>query len=417
MASHCLLHAHPSAASVNLKAFGVPEPDFADIQGSRRAKIWDLTTSLHCSIVGTCLTSAEWRQFFIRFGDSNARTATEHNLHGLGVRAASRGDDIGKRLNKALDKRHETTIRRFQKATGPTELRALWAQSLEQGDIAGPYWALLTHPSADTKLVQEVFGDVHMLSHQVGAAARLDIAQLRRLERELRERDDKIARQEARLQTGAAEREALRQSLDQSLIAVASRNASDAADPAIETFAARVTVLEKERADESVRASAIEQRWRLAETQRDKSANEVAELTLEMRALRRELLVLELAIANETGPTSEPLETKLAGAKILYVGGRPKLFEQLKAYVSARGGVLLAHDGGIDDNPALLPGLISQAGAVMFPVDCISHSAAEQVKKICRRLGKPWTPLRSASLASFVARITADPLPQALILA
>ena len=44
-------------------------------------------------------------------------------------------------------------------------------EALEHGEIAGPYWALLTHPVTDNRLVQQVFGDVHMLSHQVGAAA------------------------------------------------------------------------------------------------------------------------------------------------------------------------------------------------------------------------------------------------------
>jgi hypothetical protein len=55
-----------------------------------------------------------------------------------------------------------------------------------------------------------------------------------------------------------------------------------------------------------------------------------------------------------------------------------------------------------------LPGLVSQADVVYFPVDCISHSAAEKVKKLCQRLAKTWAPLRSASLASFVSEIAAS---------
>lgn len=66
------------------------------------------------------------------------------------------------------------------------------------------------------------------------------------------------------------------------------------------------------------------------------------------------------------------------------------------------------HDGGIEDKAGLLPGLISQADVVYFPVDCISHRAAEQVKRVCRQLGKPFAPLRSASLASFIAALGVD---------
>ena len=97
----------------------------------------------------------------------------------------------------------------------------------------------------------------------------------------------------------------------------------------------------------------------------------------------------------------------LRGVRILYVGGRPKLIDQLKAFVAVRGGALIAHDGGVDDSLALLPGLVSQADVVYFPVDCISHAAADKIKKLCQRLAKRWAPLRSASLASFASEIAA----------
>jgi hypothetical protein len=57
----------------------------------------------------------------------------------------------------------------------------------------------------------------------------------------------------------------------------------------------------------------------------------------------------------------------------------------------------------------LLPGLISQADRVAFPVDCVSHDAALAVKRICRQLGKAWVPLRSSGLASFLAAFAAQP--------
>jgi hypothetical protein len=53
----------------------------------------------------------------------------------------------------------------------------------------------------------------------------------------------------------------------------------------------------------------------------------------------------------------------------------PGLINQLKAIVARRGGTVLSHDGGIEENLAALPGLISRADAAFFPVDCISHSA------------------------------------------
>jgi hypothetical protein len=71
-----------------------------------------------------------------------------------------------------------------------------------------------------------------------------------------------------------------------------------------------------------------------------------------------------------------------------------------------RGGELMAHDGGIEDSTSLLPGMISQVDTVYFPVDCISHRAALRVKELCRDSDKPFVPLRTASLASFLVALS-----------
>jgi len=60
----------------------------------------------------------------------------------------------------------------------------LWARCLDEGDIPGPYWALITHPSSSRKVVWNAFGHVHMLSHLVGASNRADIRKLKALEDE-----------------------------------------------------------------------------------------------------------------------------------------------------------------------------------------------------------------------------------------
>jgi hypothetical protein len=90
---------------------------------------------------------------------------------------------------------------------------------------------------------------------------------------------------------------------------------------------------------------------------------------------------------------------------VLYVGGRPGLIDQLKVVVARRGEIFLSHDGGIEENLATLPALISRADAAFFPMDRISHSAVGHVKKYCRDGHKPFMPLRSVSVASFVAAI------------
>jgi hypothetical protein len=60
----------------------------------------------------------------------------------------------------------------------------------------------------------------------------------------------------------------------------------------------------------------------------------------------------------------------------------------MRAAVERLGVTLLYHDGGIENHAGLLPGLASQSDLVLFPVDCISHDAAQAVKSLCRQGGK-----------------------------
>jgi hypothetical protein len=58
-----------------------------------------------------------------------------------------------------------------------------------------------------------------------------------------------------------------------------------------------------------------------------------------------------------------------------------------------------------EDHLNLLAGLANQADLVMFPVDCISHHAAQVAKQLCRQAGRRFIPLRSARAASLLAAL------------
>jgi hypothetical protein len=119
------------------------EPSGMNTAGpTRRRRIWDLGESLHCSIIGTCLTTDEIRRRLRKIG-LGAPDATDHALHSLAVVLANRQDVGSKLLNKALDDRHRTAIRRFDAARDIGSLRALWRAATDAGDVPGAYWAVL----------------------------------------------------------------------------------------------------------------------------------------------------------------------------------------------------------------------------------------------------------------------------------
>jgi hypothetical protein len=249
-------------------------------------------------------------------------------------------------------------------------------------------------------LVQDVFGEVHMLSHLVGQSNRADIRRLRQLEDDLAERDERIAALEQRVLDLMEQRDGL-----------SVRNRAIEAEQAI----ARVAVPAETDRGDKVLVAHLERERAHAEALEEKVAvlvHAAGKLSTDFEA-EAELSAVEaiLAVANDptaAGPLSSHAESGeiLAERTLLYVGGRPRQVAQLRRFVEARGGRLISHDGGIDDSMALLPGLVSRSELVLFPVECVSHEATGMVKRVCETSGKPFRPVRSASLASFVHALT-----------
>ncbi len=390
----------------------VERPEEGRSSAPRRARLWELSRYLHCSVVGTCLSTSELRHILAKAGFAT-EGATDHDLHGKGVTVAGQQDVAGKLLNKALDKRHRQTINQFAKAKSENDVGVLWREAVKRGDIPGAYWAALTHPVASDELVRVIFGEVHMLSHLVGAANRADIQRLSALEAENAGLQEKLRRQEVQLREGITARDAKIRDLN---VLLARRIANDVkseqsvAGPSEQAALTKLVAdLEHRLSVESRRRNTVEARHeRLIEQARqDREALAAAEGR--EAALRDELEALEarLAIPAQSGVLAGALASRprVDGMTVLYVGGRPQQHSHLRELSAEHGADVVFHDGGIEDRHGLLAGLVSRADVVMFPVDCVSHEAAGAVKRLCRQAAKPFVPLRSSGISSFLAAL------------
>jgi hypothetical protein len=374
----------------------------------RRTKIWEFSTHLHCSIIGTCLSTTELRQVLKKFGLAS-QDSTDHELHGVAVTLAGRHDDAARLLHKTLDHRHKLAVSQFAKADTQDAVRALWQDAVRRGDIPGAYWATLTHPLTNQAIIREAFGDVHMLSHLVGSANRADIRRLCQLEAEKAALQAKVDRQQQALHEAVVTRETQIRELRQAL---ADRIVADAAtaEPA-DNAALLGLVADRERriAAETRRRVALEER--LAAMQAERDAERAGRITAERAcdAMRREIEAIETSLA---APSQDAPSLRLDGVVMLYVGGRPNQVAAMRTMVEDLGATFLHHDGGVENHPNLLPGLASRCDFALFPVDCISHDAANMVKSLCRQGAKRYIPLRSASVTSLLAALQAPEVTQ-----
>ena len=392
------LHRRPDTVFRPREPSDAPLPQ----QTAKRSKIWELSDTLHCSIIGTCLSNAELRHVLVRAAVIGAETVDEHELHVLGVMLAGRREAGAKLLQRALDRCHGLTIKRLARAKDETALGGLWDEAVQEGDIPGAYWALLSHPAATEALVKKAFRAVHMLSHLVGAVNRADIRRLRQQEEEIAALTEKLARQQRQLREGFTSRDQTIHRLNDMLI-----RRIEPVSAGSESAALRELLAEAGRKleQETARRERLEQRVQTMSVALQKVEAALRRSESEREALARDLTLVEDQVAGLLQPQTDDAPLDLSGQTLLYVGGRANQIPQLKALVERTGARLLHHDGGIEHSSALLPGLISRADCLFFPVDCISHDAVATIKRLCRQLEKPYHPLRTASLATLIASL------------
>jgi hypothetical protein len=376
-----------------------------------RMKLSELDTHFQCSVIGTCLSTSALRKVMSKF--IHILGVSDHDIHHEAVWMASKPGPASKALHKALDHHHAATLARFARVTHAHGLEPLWDEALRSGDIPGAYWAVLTHRQTTTTLRKKVFGDVHMLSHLVGAANRADIRRLVALEQansELRGRidsqHDSHAAQEETIRQLRADLEAMREALRAARMSVQLQDGAPA-------HAEKVRVAAEQVALQTQRREVAEQMAAAAEGIASRLVEEVSHLRKHAAVLRAELQAAEAQFREATGPGPHQdgptaLPSLLQGRRILYVGGRPSSTPSIRALVERYGGVFRHHDGGLEDRKGLLTASVLWAELVVFPVDCVDHDSVGVLKQLCSRHAIDFLALRSAGIGSFAAALSRE---------
>ncbi len=412
-----------------------------------------------CPIVGTCLTIAELRRICRKFGDAVSETATDYEAHVFLVgQAKVAGGGPTKYLQRYLDKKYRKDLRAFLKVTDGDELRRMWRERADAGDVPGPFWALMSHAHAPEGLLREAYGEVHMLSHRVGAANRADLARLTTLEDRLGEltaalEDSKTALREAvavwkgrcrqamedlaeernRRQRAERERISLREAIETSAVAAVRRDRDVMRDQVLE-LGERLRATEAEAGRQAALLERMHAELEQARRELTDRDNEVAALEASLFAALGDAAAAHLAHAEhhlddpagldehdhaQTCPDNCPgagggcacrrapaAHGGLSGKRVLYVGGRASLVSHYKVLAEKFGCELLHHDGGREQSSHRLWELLGSADAVVCPVDCVSHEACSLVKQACKGCLKPLILARSSGLSSLARSLT-----------
>jgi Uncharacterized protein conserved in bacteria (DUF2325) len=353
----------------------------------RRLALWELDGSLQCSILGTCLSDQDLLTTVRKHHLQVDRNAQSYEIHSYCVRAASEDCALARSLNKLLEHRFAGAIRLLGRAKTDQEVRLVWEQLRDGGQIAAGYWAVMSHTHIPASFKTRVFGEVHMLSHLNGHGASQLANRLKQSEHRCADLESRLRRSETAKVEAIAARDAARV------------HSSRQADQGEATTALRCQASEPERA--------------LCRLQRKLAKCERALIVARARARQAEAQLSDLAAARPTACNlpSGNTGTRLASDhrrrraptshRVLYLGGRTAIVPHLRTAAAARVAAFFHHDGGIEDSLHRIEEMIAGCDAVVCPVDCVSHGACRMAKAICQRLNRRFLPIATASRSGF----------------
>lgn len=342
-----------------------------------------------CSILGTCLTHEDLIALARKWNIKMVADVSMFDVHGFFVTEAGKQGDLSRALQKLLDGRYKGFVRRIGKIKDHDGLVDFWNTSVNDGFVAGAYWAIVSHAHVPPELQNRAFGEVHMMSHLLGGSAR----KIAGAAAELQEHVSTIERRQERLTAH------MRHSIEQR-------------DTKILKLQSQMDEMRQQLLQEQERGSGTETRVtdRAAKLllKRERalisSRAKTRQLEAELEAVKHENASLKKSRRRpgRQAPQMEYIPTQgLCGKAVLYLGGRADNMARIKQAAEALNVTFLHHDGGMEQSAQLIGDLVERCDAVVCPINCINHQACIKAKRICKRLKKPFMPIMTTGQSSF----------------
>jgi ribosomal protein S4 len=311
--------------------------------------------------------------------------ADDYEIHVGAVSECGSRNRLSEALQKELERRYATVLLRFRAARSTAQVEQLWCAAVAGGDVAGAFWAGLTHPRCSPELEEQMCRDLHMVQHQAGACARADLG---------------------KFNATLAENAQLVHDLDkvrQRINAVLAEKSADTERHATQLMQQRAQVVGKDSMIESLRAELEQLKSSIPGLEtRNRLAARLEQMEERERALRNQItdLRLEVSAAKAVAPAPAPVAARevvehvmkmaprLNQQAVLCVGGRSGNVATYRELIEREGAQFAHHDGGLEDNANRLDASLAAADLVICQTGCISHSAYWRVKDYCKRTGK-----------------------------
>ncbi|MYN44365.1 DUF2325 domain-containing protein [Pseudoduganella sp. FT93W] len=368
---------------------------------SRRRRLWQLDHSSHCPLIGVGLPLPVLRKLVDKLSGGKT-VADDYEIHVAAVSECASRNRLSEALQKELERRYATVLLRYRSLTSTEQLFASWRAAIAVGDVAGAFWAALTHPRCTPALEQQLCRDLHMVQHQAGACVRADLGKFQALVGAHAQLTLDLGKAQQRVIALQAEKSALTAQHEHRMMQVQASLIGK--DSLIASLQAQLEQLRQNAPglDSRIRLTA---RLEQMEQQQRALRQQIADLQLNAARAADAMAPREVELASAPAPAAmlatEALQTLcLQQRAVLCVGGRSGNVATYRTLIEGEGARFSHHDGGLEDNASRLDASLAAADLVICQTGCISHSAYWRVKDHCKRHGKRCVFIDNPSISS-----------------
>ncbi|QBE64987.1 DUF2325 domain-containing protein [Pseudoduganella lutea] len=370
-----------------------------EAQTSRRRRIWELGHTCHCPLVGVSMPIGTLRKLVGKVTGGQV-LADDYEIHVGAVSECGTRNRLSELLQKELERRYAQVIGRFRAARTTEAVGELWQAAVAGGDVAGAFWAGLTHPRCAPELEERMCRDLHMIQHQAGACARADINRFNAVVEENGQLTRELAKMQQRSAAMQLERNAEQERDALALMQLRAQLVSR--DSTIDALRHELEGLRGTIPDLASRERLV-QRLEQSDERERQLREQVAELRRELAQAQTQA---QAPARDEEPAPPAPIEhvirmpIRLTERSILCVGGRSGNVASYRTLIERAGAQFAHHDGGLEDNAGKLEASLAAADLVICQTGCISHSAYWRVKDFCKRTGKRCVFIDNPSISS-----------------
>ncbi len=370
--------------------------------------IWEIECNFKCPVIGAMLSVDKHKSILKKCG-YNVKLMKPYEYHQMIMGNLTDENNVSYKVNNFI--RHHAG-KFMEKITNLSddELFKLWKDIVKNGDPGPLLYAIVAKEDTSVDILQEVYGDIHMLSHS-------NMTEVLEVRNKLKNMDNKLS---IIKDNGAIKGDEIKRLVQQNYESIKETGALKKENQELkdkissfdnsENTDNQLLLAEYENRIDDLKAQIKDYEQSIIVKDRAKKSLEIDNLSLiNENKLVQEEMEMFLSNFNTIPPCDAEKEEckgifcpqyQLCAKRIFMIGGMTKMKSMYKKIVEDAGGEFYYNDGYFKNRNSNIEAFVKKSDMVICPVNCNSHNACLRVKKLCNRYNKKVKFLNNSSLST-----------------